>query len=163
MTGTLWTPGFSMQKPNLPWAGLGGGASREHGALMIGGRALVTGTSGSPLAPSTTAALVGAPLQAPDRLASGVLRRKCPRYCAEAIASLENPSFLCLKNVLLAAAPPTEQRPAVAPVGPTHPQDSLATASFTRLSVGTINGEFPIPSADFRLPAGGEVRNLNRG
>lgn len=74
----------------------------------------------------------------------------CESHC-----ELGKHSVLVLEEFLLAATPHREQRPTVAPVGPTHPQDSSATASFSRFSVGTINGEFPIPSADFRLPARG--------
>lgn len=59
---------------------------------------------------------------------------------AEAIASVEDPSFLCLKHSLLASAPHTEQLPTAAPVDRPHPQDSSDAASFTRFSACTING-----------------------
>lgn len=91
---------------------------------MIGGRALVTGTSGSPLAPSSTAALVGAPLQAPDRLALSD-EKEMPVVLRESHRELGKHFVLVLEGCPAGCGTPRRAVPSRGPRGPRTPTRQL--------------------------------------
>lgn len=96
----------------------------------------------------------------PSRRSGRRSREQCPQRPCESHHQLGKPCVLVLEEFSAASAPRTEQLPAVAPVGPAHPQDRSDAASSACSSVCTNNGQFLIPPADVRLPARGVSKYL---